>query len=85
MVIADMHARDDLGRARYGTPLQPHNGRDALQDAYEEALDLCVYLRQAIEERRMARADAALAELRRINGGTMVDVAAVISRNRGAS
>jgi hypothetical protein len=51
MVIEDMHKRDHVGRARYGTPLQAGNGRDALVDAYEEALDLCVYLRQAIEER----------------------------------
>lgn len=33
-------------------PLQAHNGRDPLVDAYQEALDLVVYLRQAIEERR---------------------------------
>jgi len=46
-----MHARDRLGRQRYGVPLQANNGRDALQDAYEEALDLAVYLRTAIEER----------------------------------
>jgi hypothetical protein len=51
LVIADMQARDKLGRERYNVPLQPFNGRDALRDAYEEALDLCVYLRQAIEER----------------------------------
>lgn len=51
LVIEDMRARDALGRESYGTPLQAGNGRDALRDAYEEALDLCVYLRQAIEER----------------------------------
>lgn len=51
LVIEDMRARDRLGRERYGVPLQAGNGRDALRDAYEEALDLCVYLRQAIEER----------------------------------
>jgi hypothetical protein len=51
LIIADMRARDAEGRALYGTPLQANNGRDALLDAYEEALDLCVYLRQAIEER----------------------------------
>lgn len=56
MVIADMVKRDHVGRARYGVPLQAHNGRDALQDAYEEALDLVVYLRQVIEERRAAKA-----------------------------
>lgn len=51
LVIADMRDRDAVGRERYGTPLQPHNGRDALVDAYQEALDLAVYLRQAIAER----------------------------------
>jgi len=51
LVIMDMADRDQVGRERYGVPLQPHNGRDALRDAYEEALDLCAYLRQAIMER----------------------------------
>lgn len=51
LVIADMLARDNFGRSKYNTPLQPNNGRDSLQDAYEEALDLCVYLKNAIEER----------------------------------
>lgn len=51
LVIADMKERDHVGRERYGTPLQTHNGRDPLVDAYQEALDLVVYLRQAIEER----------------------------------
>lgn len=52
LVIADMCERDHVGRQRYGTPLQANNGPDALIDAYQEALDLVVYLRQAIEERR---------------------------------
>lgn len=51
LVVMDMMERDQLGRERYGTPLQGHNGRDALVDAYQEALDLAVYLRQAIYER----------------------------------
>lgn len=51
LVVRDMEQRDSVGRKRYGTPLQPFNGRDALRDAYEEALDLCVYLRQALYER----------------------------------
>ena len=51
LVIADMHERKEFGRRKYGTFLQPFNGRDALVDAYQEALDLCVYLRQEIEER----------------------------------
>jgi predicted HAD superfamily Cof-like phosphohydrolase len=51
LVLQDMRNRDIMGRERYGTPLQPDNGRDPLIDAYQEALDLVVYLRQAIEER----------------------------------
>ena len=51
LVIEDMKARNQTGIKRYGTPLQAHNGRDPLVDAYQEALDLVVYLRQAIEER----------------------------------
>lgn len=51
LVIRDMQERDRMGAERYGTRLQPHNGRDALIDAYQEALDLAVYLRQAIYER----------------------------------
>ena len=34
LVIDDMRNRDHVGRQRYGTPLQAHNGRDALVDAY---------------------------------------------------
>jgi hypothetical protein len=51
LVINDMKVRDELGESRYGTRLQPFNGRDPLIDAYQEALDLVVYLRQAIYER----------------------------------
>ena len=54
MVIEDMQERDRVGRARYGTP-QAHNGRDALADAYAEALDLVVYLKQALVEREQGR------------------------------
>ena len=51
LVMLDMGKRNFVGEKKYNTPLQPFNGRDVLQDAYEEALDLCVYLRQAIYER----------------------------------
>lgn len=53
LVIADIKVRDEYGRKKYGTRLQANNGRDTLQDAYEEALDLVVYLRQTIEERNL--------------------------------
>ncbi len=51
LVLADMRARDALGSARYGTRLQPHNGRDTLVDWYEELLDAVVYARALIYER----------------------------------
>ena len=51
LVMRDLQERKAIGIKRYGTALQPHNGRDALLDAYEEAQDLCMYLRQAIYER----------------------------------
>lgn len=52
LVVKDMRERDEVGEARYGTRLQAHNGRNALVDAYQESLDLTVYLRQFIEEER---------------------------------
>ncbi len=51
LVLADIRARVEAGERKYGTKLQAHNGRDALVDAYQEALDMVMYLRQAIEER----------------------------------
>lgn len=49
-VIADIIARRDVGIERYGTALQPNNGRNALLDAYEEVLDLAMYLKQRLVE-----------------------------------
>lgn len=51
LVINDILERKQLGIRKYGTALQAHNGRDMLLDAYEEALDLCIYLRGCLEER----------------------------------
>lgn len=55
-VIADIAARRDIGIQRYSTALQPFNHRDGLRDAYEEAMDLTVYLRQVLEERNLTPA-----------------------------
>ena len=52
LVIRDMEDRKTMGLAKYGTILQAHNGRDPLIDAYQEVLDLAMYLRQEIEERK---------------------------------
>lgn len=56
LVIADQTKRKQYGLDKYNSLLQPFNGRDQLQDAYEESLDLCVYLRTAIEERNLIAA-----------------------------
>ncbi len=45
-VVAALRARDGLGRERYGASLQPFNGRSAMRDATEEALDLVMYVVQ---------------------------------------
>lgn len=51
-VVEDLHSRADAGELKYGVRLRTFNGRDALMDAYQEALDLVMYLKQAIMERK---------------------------------
>lgn len=53
-VTQDLYDRAEEGKRKYGGYLMTHNGRDALWDAYQEALDLVMYLRQAIMERNDA-------------------------------
>lgn len=43
--------RRQYGVTKYGRELETHNGRDALKDAWEEAVDLTVYLTQLRLER----------------------------------
>jgi len=50
-VLEDIKARAEMGRDKYGTYLRTYNGRDALWDSYQEAIDLVMYLRQALMER----------------------------------
>ena len=54
VVMRDLAERREFGTRKYGTPLRPHNGRDALRDAYEEALDLACYLKQALIEQELS-------------------------------
>ncbi len=62
LVIKDLEDRRRAGIARYGTPLKANNGRSALIDAYQEALDMCIYLRQELAERGWIDGDANVAE-----------------------
>lgn len=38
--------RAAFGLRKYGVPLLTNNGRDGFKDAWEEAADLCVYLKK---------------------------------------
>jgi hypothetical protein len=51
LVVADLHERIEVGTSTYGSPLAVESENDALRFAYEEALDLCLYLRQELERR----------------------------------
>lgn len=57
LVVADIEARAQVGEKKYGERLKAFNGRNAMTDAYQEALDLAVYLRQHIEETAALRAE----------------------------
>ena len=50
LLVEDIRERDRIGEKKYGTRIQPLNGRDAIVDAYQEALGLVVYLRQRLLE-----------------------------------
>lgn len=59
LVKADLDDRDRYAIHKFGDRIEPFNGRDALIDAYQEVLDLAVYLRGEIYERsEKARLDA---------------------------
>lgn len=45
-------ARADIGVSQYGTLLKTHNGRDALEDWYQEQCDAFMYATQFIIEWR---------------------------------
>lgn len=86
VVIQALEDRLAVGVKRYGQPLRAWNGRDAAQDAFEEVLDLSVYLAQVREEMTEMRSiiaevlmvhqmggslDGALAErMKRVLGGS---------------
>ncbi len=50
-VIDELQERREFGLKKYGTLLQVGNGRNAVRDALDEALDLIVYMRLIITER----------------------------------
>ena len=74
LVKADLDSRAEVGKAKYGTLLRAGNGRNALMDAYQEVLDLAMYLRQALEEKREAQAEP-VAEAQPCPDGSPMDEA----------
>lgn len=69
MFVGILDAQEQKGIATYGTTLQTFNGRDALLDAMQEAVDLFQYVVQARIEmaalkEENARLRAEVAELR---------------------
>ncbi|MFZ1493119.1 MAG: hypothetical protein WAU60_06860 [Candidatus Competibacter denitrificans] len=57
LVTHDLERRAAEGRVKYGTLLRGFNGREALTDAYQEALDLAMYLRQLMYEQSALAAE----------------------------
>jgi hypothetical protein len=58
LVIKDMQARDTMGRSKYGGPLVTNDGRDSLNDLYQEILDAAVYCKKLeleLNEERKSR------------------------------
>ena len=56
-LIEMLRARQMVGLERYGKPLTPLDGRNNLQDALEEALDLAAYLAKEKLEREAINAE----------------------------
>lgn len=50
-VKEDITQREEMGALKYGKYLTPNTKEDMLQHAYEEALDLVVYLKTLILQR----------------------------------
>lgn len=53
---SEIKKRKQFGLDKYGTALQPFNGRDNLEDALDELIDAAVYLRAQQYESRVNEA-----------------------------
>ena len=58
-LLQDYKTRAAFGEAKYGTRLKTFNGRRALVDALQEAMDLAIYLKQVLMEEDARKAGAA--------------------------
>ena len=62
LVVKDMLERNEAGAVKYNRYLQTNCPDNMLQHAYEEALDLCVYLKTQIEKEKTKRRETLLKE-----------------------
>lgn len=86
VVIKALEDRLAVGVKRYGQPLRAFNGRDAAQDAFEEVLDLSVYLAQMRIEMQELRETLSQVLITYQWGGTISDeLAERMKRAIGAS
>lgn len=67
----DILERRSVGISRYGTPLQPFNGRNTILDLYEELLDAAVYARTLLTMREATR-EMLIEETEKALSGTML-------------
>lgn len=81
----ELAARRDLGRERYGTLLQPFNGRDALRDLLEEVLDAMAYAHQVRLEDGFASLPDDGSNLETVLAGVCGAVIALIDRRDGVA
>jgi len=74
LVKDDLESRAVMGVETYGKRLQPHNGRNALIDAYQEVLDLSVYVKQRLveEESFIAKLNGAIDEAKATSSEELV-------------
>ena len=74
----DLRDRREMGIQKYGTALQPFNGRNAAQDLYEELLDATVYTKQMITEYDTMKLllHEVIAEVNRVDAMTKLDPSA---------
>ena len=50
LVLTDLKDRAEMGRSKYNNDYRVHTRENPLREAYEEALDLVMYLRAAIAQ-----------------------------------
>lgn len=64
-VYRDMAEREVVGWQNHGKPLLADDGRDWLQEAYEECLDMAVYLKAQLMQPRYLRVGEELTPARK--------------------